>query len=79
MVKAFVFDAYGTLFDVHSVKEECNKWFPEKGDAISTTWREKQLNYFFFRIFLETDKFVFPLIGSIIVSIMIVRIFLIKP
>ncbi|SIS45886.1 haloacid dehalogenase type II [Salimicrobium salexigens] len=53
MVKAFVFDAYGTLFDVHSVKEECNKWFPEKGDAISTTWREKQLNYFFLRQLME--------------------------
>ena len=38
-----------------------------------------QLNYFFFRIFLETDKFVLPLIGSIIVFIMTVRIFLIKP
>ena len=37
-----------------------------------------QLNYFFFRIFLETDKFVFPLIGSIIVSIMMLRVFLIK-
>ena len=38
-----------------------------------------QLNYFFFRIFLETDKFVMPLIGSIIVFIMIIRIFFIKP
>ena len=38
-----------------------------------------QLFYFFFRIFLETDKFVFPLTGSIIVFIMIVRIFFLKP
>lgn len=38
-----------------------------------------QLIYFFFRIFLETDKFVLPLIGSIIVFAMTVRIFLIKP
>ena len=38
-----------------------------------------QLNYFFFRIFLETDKFVMPLIGSIIVFIMIIRVFFIKP
>lgn len=53
MVKAFVFDAYGTLFDVHSVGEECNKWFPEKGEAISQVWREKQLNYFFLRQMME--------------------------
>ncbi|WP_347861032.1 haloacid dehalogenase type II [Salimicrobium sp. PL1-032A] len=49
MVKALVFDAYGTLFDVHSVRNKCNEWFPEKGEAISKTWREKQLNYFFLR------------------------------
>ena len=38
-----------------------------------------QLGYFFFRIFLETDKFVFPLIGSIIAFIIAIRSFLIKP
>ena len=38
-----------------------------------------QTGYFFFRIFLETDKFVFPLIGSIIACIIIIRSFLIKP
>ena len=38
-----------------------------------------QLGYFFFRIFLETDKFVFPLIGSIIAFIITIRSFLIKP
>ncbi|SDJ10198.1 haloacid dehalogenase type II [Salimicrobium halophilum] len=53
MVKALVFDAYGTLFDVHSVREKCNEWFPEQGEAISQTWREKQLNYFFLRQLME--------------------------
>ena len=38
-----------------------------------------QLGYFFFRIFLETDKFLFPLIGSIIAFIITIRSFLIKP
>lgn len=42
---AFVFDVYGTLFDVHSVADKCNQYFPEKGDQISKTWREKQLEY----------------------------------
>ena len=38
-----------------------------------------QLGYFLLRIFLETDKFLFPLIGSIIAFIITVRSFLIKP
>ncbi|SIS46033.1 haloacid dehalogenase type II [Salimicrobium flavidum] len=56
MVKALVFDAYGTLFDVHSVRDECNRWFPDKGEAISQTWRDKQLNYFFLRQLTERYK-----------------------
>ena len=38
-----------------------------------------QLGYFFFRIFLETDKYIFPLIGLIIAFIITIRSFLIKP
>ncbi|RLQ96757.1 haloacid dehalogenase type II [Falsibacillus albus] len=48
-IKAFIFDAYGTLFDVHSVVEKCNEFFPGKGEAISQTWRRKQLEYSFLR------------------------------
>lgn len=44
-IKACVFDVYGTLFDVHSVMEKCEEIFPEKGEAISIAWREKQLQY----------------------------------
>ncbi|ASK61496.1 haloacid dehalogenase, type II [Virgibacillus phasianinus] len=44
-IKAFVFDVYGTLFDVHSVVAKCNQLFPGKGDQISRTWRKKQLEY----------------------------------
>ncbi|WP_031545619.1 haloacid dehalogenase type II [Salinicoccus luteus] len=49
MIKALVFDAYGTLYDVHSVKAACDAIFPEKGEAISAAWRKKQLEYFFQR------------------------------
>ena len=38
-----------------------------------------QLGYFFFRIFLETDKFIFPLISLTIAFIITIRSFLIKP
>ncbi|RDI41932.1 haloacid dehalogenase type II [Falsibacillus pallidus] len=48
-IKAFIFDAYGTLFDVHSVMEKCNEFYPGKGEAISQTWRRKQLEYSFLR------------------------------
>lgn len=44
-IKAFVFDVYGTLFDVHSVRDKCEKMYPGKGTEISKTWREKQIQY----------------------------------
>jgi len=44
-IDAFVFDAYGTLFDVHSVMQRCESWWPGKGAALSQAWRAKQLEY----------------------------------
>ena len=48
-VKAYVFDAYGTLFDVHSVKDSCEELFPGKGAQLTTLWRTKQLEYTWLR------------------------------
>ena len=48
-IKALVFDAYGTLFDVHSVISICNQKFPGQGPALSQTWRSKQLEYTWLR------------------------------
>ena len=42
---ALVFDAYGTLFDVHSVMRRCEACWPGKGAALSAAWRAKQLEY----------------------------------
>ncbi len=42
---ALVFDAYGTLFDVHSVIALCERFWPGKGAAVSQLWRAKQLEY----------------------------------
>jgi 2-haloacid dehalogenase len=42
---ALVFDAYGTLFDVHSVLRRCEACWPGKGAALSSAWRTKQLEY----------------------------------
>jgi 2-haloacid dehalogenase len=43
--KALVFDAYGTLYDVHSVYAKTEELCPGKGDLISQIWRLKQLEY----------------------------------
>lgn len=45
MIKAVVFDAYGTLYDVNSVVQKCEEFFPKKGAEISKIWRQKQLEY----------------------------------
>jgi len=45
MPNALVFDAYGTLFDVHSVQARCEQLWPGKGAQLSQTWRAKQLEY----------------------------------
>lgn len=46
---AVVFDAYGTLFDVHSVASLAEQLFPGQGAALSQLWREKQLQYSWLR------------------------------
>jgi len=44
-LQALVFDAYGTLYDVHSVIQRCDQLWPGKGAALSQLWRTKQLEY----------------------------------
>jgi len=46
---ALVFDAYGTLFDVHSVTATAESIWPGKGTALSQLWRTKQLEYTWLR------------------------------
>jgi len=48
-IQTLAFDAYGTLFDVHSVISTCNDLFPDKGPALSQLWRAKQLEYTWLR------------------------------
>lgn len=52
-MKAIVFDAYGTLFDVTSVAEVCDKQFPGYGQQISEMWRQKQLEYTWLRALMR--------------------------
>ncbi len=46
---ALLFDAYGTLFDVHSVAARCEQLWPGQGRAVSERWRAKQLEYTWLR------------------------------
>jgi 2-haloacid dehalogenase len=46
---ALVFDAYGTLYDVHSVVQRCEGFFPGAGARLSQLWRAKQLEYTWLR------------------------------
>src|SRR5258708_8865232 len=48
-VRALVLDAYGTLFEVHSVVRRCESFWPGKGAALSQAWRAKQLEYTWLR------------------------------
>jgi 2-haloacid dehalogenase len=44
-LKAVLFDAYGTLFDVYSVALLAEQLFPGRGQALSVMWRDKQIEY----------------------------------
>ncbi|HZQ74786.1 MAG TPA: haloacid dehalogenase type II [Burkholderiales bacterium] len=52
-LRALVFDAYGTLFDVHSVVRRCDAAWPGKGAQLSQLWRAKQLEYTWLRTLME--------------------------
>ena len=48
-IKACVFDAYGTLFDVHSAVGAHKQRLGKQSAEVSTTWRNKQLEYTWLR------------------------------
>ena len=48
-IKAVVFDAYGTLYDIQSVAAVTEEAFPGYGDLITQIWRIKQLEYSWLR------------------------------
>ena len=52
-IKACVFDAYGTLLDVHSAVERHRARLGDKADAVSGMWRTKQLEYMWLRTILD--------------------------
>jgi len=55
-IKALVFDAYGTMFDVLSVTSLCEQLFPGNGMALAGMWRAKQLQYSVLRSMMNRYK-----------------------
>ncbi|WP_077034155.1 haloacid dehalogenase type II [Pelomonas sp. KK5] len=52
-IRGIVFDLYGTLCDVHSVAQQCERFFPGQGQALSQRWRQKQLEYTWLRSLMD--------------------------
>ncbi|HSO07149.1 MAG TPA: haloacid dehalogenase type II [Pelomicrobium sp.] len=48
-IKALAFDAFGTLYDVHSVVALAEQFFPGRSRELSQVWRQKQLEYTWLR------------------------------
>jgi 2-haloacid dehalogenase len=44
-IRAVLFDAYGTLLDVHSVASLAEQLYPGYGERLSNLWRDKQIEY----------------------------------
>ncbi len=44
-LRAIVFDAYGTIFDVHSIARLADRIWPGRGDELAALWRVKQIDY----------------------------------
>jgi 2-haloacid dehalogenase len=55
-IKSLVFDAYGTLYDVHSVYTKTEELCPGKGDLITQLWRLKQLEYTWLQTSLQVYR-----------------------
>ena len=55
-IKAIIFDAYGTLFDVNSAAEMCKNKIGDKWENFSNYWRMTQLEYTFLRTLMNRYK-----------------------
>jgi 2-haloacid dehalogenase len=55
-VRALVFDAYGTLYDVQSVRGLATELCGAKGELITQLWRLKQLEYSWLRGLMGGDQ-----------------------
>ena len=55
-IKAIIFDAYGTLFDVNSATEKCKDKIGDKWEDFANYWRTTQLEYTWLRSLMSRHK-----------------------
>ena len=55
-VKAIIFDAYGTLFDVNSAAEKCKDKIGDKWEPFANFWRTTQIEYTWLRSLMGRHK-----------------------
>ena len=55
-IKAIIFDAYGTLFDVNSAAERCKDKIGDKWEGFANYWRTTQLEYTWLRSLMKKHK-----------------------
>ena len=55
-IKAIIFDAYGTLFDVNSAAEKCKDKIGNKWEDFANYWRTTQLEYTWLRSLMKRHK-----------------------
>ena len=55
-IKAIIFDAYGTLFDVNSAAEKCKDKIGAKWEGFANYWRTTQLEYTWLRSLMKRHK-----------------------
>ena len=56
IIKAIIFDAYGTLFDVNSAAEKCKGKIGDKWEDFANYWRTTQLEYTWLRSLMNRHK-----------------------
>ena len=55
-IKAIIFDAYGTLFDVNSAAEKCKGKIGDEWEGFANYWRTTQLEYTWLRSLMKRHK-----------------------
>jgi len=63
-IKACVFDAYGTLFDVNSAAAKCKEKLGNRWENFANTWRTTQLEYTWLRSLMKKHKNFWQITGD---------------
>ena len=68
-IKAIIFDAYGTLFDVNSAAEKCKDKIGYKWEGFANYWRTTQLEYTWLRSLMNRHKDFWQVTDSLLLNL----------